>query len=563
MTKKLSNNQSLLRGFIEREFNRSDYTRVSDYFEFFAADKTLKEDELSADDINLGLMGRSGDGGCDGAYLFCNSELVHEDEIKSVADRSREAQLRVVIIQAKNELSFNENVIMKWKTLASNVLDFDKELFNFRDRYDSRLIDFFAMFRRLRQDLMGKTVSISFEFVYVSLGEEVHPNVLAQEAELKEEIQKLFPEEEVHVRHIGAKELMTLVNSAPTMKLSLPLADIPIALGERKDYVALVKLNTYYKFISDDNGNIRKSIFESNVRDYQGYNNVNKAIQHTLSANDKDDFWWLNNGVTIIASDAIQETSKRLLITDPEIVNGLQTSNEIFSFFKNNPDKLDMEYRNILVRVIVAESESSRDKIILATNSQTSIPAVALRTTDAIHRNIEMCLKYHGLYYDRRKNYYRNQGKRPSEIVSVAFLGQCLMSIFKSAPNTARARPSTLLNDDNHYAALYSNDIGIQVYWRSAELGKRVERFIKGSDLPRGDQNDILFYVLYFLVASICQKTDITFADFMNIDFSAIEDEQIQSALDQVYNLYRDMGGNSKVAKGSKLILSIRETINS
>ena len=115
-------------------------------------------------------MGRSGDGGCDGAYLFCNSELVHEDEIKSVADRSREAQLRVVIIQAKNELSFNENVIMKWKTLASNVLDFDKELFNFRDRYDSRLIDFFAMFRRLRQDLMGKTVSISFEFVYVSLG---------------------------------------------------------------------------------------------------------------------------------------------------------------------------------------------------------------------------------------------------------------------------------------------------------------------------------------------------------------------------------------------------------
>ena len=36
--------------------------------------------------------------------------------------------------------------------------------------------------------------------------------------------------------HIGAKELMTLVNSAPTMKLSLPLADIPIALGERKDY---------------------------------------------------------------------------------------------------------------------------------------------------------------------------------------------------------------------------------------------------------------------------------------------------------------------------------------
>ena len=59
------------------------------------------------------------------------------------------------------------------------------------------------------------------------------------------------------------------------------------------------------------------------------------------------------------------------------------------------------------------------------------------------------------------------------------------------------------------------------------------------------------------------QRNALLFADFMNIGFSAIEDEQIQSALDQVYNLYRDMGGNSKVAKGSKLILSIRETINS
>ena len=90
------------------------------------------------------------------------------------------------------------------------------------------------------------------------------------------------------------------------------------------------------------------------------------------------------------------------------------------------------------------------------------------------------------------------------------------MSIFKSAPNTARARPSTLLNDDNHYEALYSNDIGIQVYWRSAELGKRVERFIKGSDLP--EEIKMIYYFMYFifLLLQSARKTDITFADFMN-----------------------------------------------
>ena len=33
------------------------------------------------------------------------------------------------------------------------------------------------------------------------------------------------------------------------------------------------------------------------------------------------------------------------------------------------------------------------------------------------------------------KNYYKNQGKKASEIVSIAFLGQCLMSLFLGKPN--------------------------------------------------------------------------------------------------------------------------------
>ena len=556
MTKKLTNNQTLLKGYIQRECKESEYKEVSDFFEFFAAEKALKESELSVDDITQGLTGRGGDGGCDGAYLFCNSKLVHEDTVDTVAESVRDANLRVVVIQAKTETSFNESVILKWRSLVSNVLDFDKELANFTGRYNSSIIDFFSMFRRLRQNLMGKVVKITFEFVYISLGEEIHPNVSSSEEELKDEVQRLFPEEKVEIRYIGAKQLMTLVNAAPTLKLSLPLSDSPIALGVRKDYVALVNLKDYYKFITDDNGNLRKSIFESNVRDFQGSNAVNKAIRETLSSDDKDDSWWLNNGVTIIAADVNQEMSKRLLITDPEIVNGLQTSNEIFSFFEIEENRNRREDRNILIRIIAVDTES-RDKIILATNSQTPIPSVALRATDLIHRKIEMCLKDHNLYYDRRKNYYRNQGKRPSEIVSMSFLGQCLMSIFKAEPNTARARPSTLLNDDNQYKDLYSDQIDIAVYWRSAELGKRVEHYLRSTELPRAEQNDIFFYVLYFLTVSICKKANIEFDDFLSIDFDSIEDSQIKNALDVVYEQYKALGGNSKVAKGSELIKKI------
>ena len=66
-------------------------------------------------------------------------------------------------------------------------------------------------------------------------------------------------------------------------------------------------MNEYFRFVTDSDGSLRRYLFESNVRDYMGTNYVNSSIESTLargrSAADED-FWWLNNGVTVIASQA-------------------------------------------------------------------------------------------------------------------------------------------------------------------------------------------------------------------------------------------------------------------
>jgi hypothetical protein len=49
----------------------------------------------------------------------------------------------------------------------------------------------------------------------------------------------------------------------------------------------------------------------------------------------KRDFWWLNNGITIIATDFSQH-GKTLYLDDLQIVNGLQTSFVIDKYFKSN-----------------------------------------------------------------------------------------------------------------------------------------------------------------------------------------------------------------------------------
>ena len=94
---------------------------------------------------------------------------------------------------------------------------------------------------------------------------------------------------------------------------------------------------------------------------------------------------------------------------DPQIVNGLQTSTEIYNYCKESDETNDE--RKILVRVMVPTEDESRDRIIKATNSQTVVLLSSLRATDKIHRDIEEYLRPRGLFYDRRKNYYRNEGK--------------------------------------------------------------------------------------------------------------------------------------------------------
>ena len=121
--------------------------------------------------------------------------------------------------------------------------------------------------------------------------------------------------------------------------------------------------------------------------------------------------------------------NRELQIVNPEIVNGLQTSMEIYNYFSENREALESEKRSILLRIIVPDNEESRDQIIFATKNQTNIPKATLRVTDPIHLQIEMYFKSRGLFYDRRKNYYKNQGHKPAEIVGVSFLAQCLITI--------------------------------------------------------------------------------------------------------------------------------------
>lgn len=543
------NAQILLENLIEQEFQNNDnYSNISDYFEFFSASQILKNQGLSDDEVDNGIVGKGLDGGCDSIYLFLNNLLITPDVVEHIS-ATKDSILEMIIIQSKKTTSFGEDAVMKWKTISGNLLDLSKTTTDFTARYNADVLEAFTTFRDTYTRLITSRVKLKFRFYYATLASELHPNVIQQAEELKDTIKGLFPNAVVEVTFVDSDTLFDMYNAVIENRVNLKFADIPISPNQ-KNYIALVDLKSYFNFIVNDEGDVRKSFFDSNVRDYQGKNNVNSSISETLHRADDNDFWWLNNGVTVLASEATLVNNREL-----QIVNGLQTSMEIYNYFSENREALESEKRSILLRIIVPDNEESRDQIIFATNNQTNIPKATLRVTDPIHLQIEMYFKSRGLFYDRRKNYYKNQGRKPAEIVGVSFLAQCLITIFLKKPDYARARPSTLLNDEKTYNELYEKNNDLEVFYRVALLGKKIQKNVRsGSDYSSAEKSDILYYVLYAVIADALGKKNITPADIKNLDMDSVTDTIIENIRNRVYEIYKQHGGNGRVAKSAEFI---------
>lgn len=554
MATQLTNNQILLRECFKQEFEESSgYNDINTYFEHFAASQVLKDFNLSDEEIDSGNSGGGNDGGCDNLYIFLNGELITADQVEGL-NATKGSYLDFFILQSKNTTSFGEDALMKWKTVSDNLLNMSNILDNFSDRYNETTIESFGLFRDVIAKLVRSQVKVRFFYYYITLGTEIHHNVAMQANELKTLVKAYYPSSEVHVHFITADQLIDMYNADSETRVNLELADQPISLSEN-EYISLVKLGTYFKFITDDNLFLRKTFFEANVRDYQGHNSVNSSIANTLEGEGNEDFWWLNNGVTILSTDIKLITNKSLQVVNPEIVNGLQTSREIYNYFSENKEKIDEDSRTILVRVIRPKSEESRDNIIFSTNNQTSIPKSSLRVTDTIHLQIEMYFKNRGLYYDRRKNYYKNQKKKAIDIISVSFLAQCLISLVLRKPDFARARPSTLLTDEETYKYLYETNQDLEAYYKAAKVGRNIQNKLKSNGkITNTEINDILFYVIYAVVANVLKKKEISFLDLKSLNLNNITETEIITISDKIYNKYKELGGNSRIAKSQGFI---------
>lgn len=549
-----------------------------EFFEFFTAQQILRNYASSPTDIQNGMVGGSGqkhgdgdpgsDGGIDGFYLLVNgrfiSDLEAAEDLKSL---KQNVVIDLILIQSTREQKFLMNRVLRMSEAVENILQLGRRPEDFTEQYNESLLDAIERFRTAHRVLAGKFPTLNVSYFQVTKGERsrVSADVQKKADGLEEKTKALLATVTVaKFAFVGARELIELAIKPP--KTTSPLPFVDSMDSPKGGYAAFVKLSDFYKFVTDDDGEMIDHLFDFNVRDYQGDVEVNKGIRGTLTDQPAtEDFWWLNNGVTIVATRVKPGGHRELVIEDPYIVNGLQTSQEVYDYFRVNGEALSKDDRQALVRIIASTDSTTQDNIIRATNSQTGMGPASLWATDPIHRDLEKLFPSAGLYYDRRKNYWRNRDIAIAKIVSIQDLAQSIISMVLRAPDDARARPSKYFKQKNRalYQKVFAPWFPIDIYTACAVTRKRAEVYLRKVEPDSRHRNNLLFYVL-LTVGCLATKSRApqpkTLAKWLTT--KPVDDVLLDEALGMVRPLYDGLGADDKAAKGSELVGLVQDAID-
>jgi hypothetical protein len=525
---------------------------VSTAFERYCIELIFKDADLSDDEISSGLTGGGNDGGVDGIYFFVNRQLMLEES--AVPKQTLTAELWIV--QAKNEKGFGENAVSKMQLFASDVFNFSKPVDSLT-YYNTLVRDAIESFREKYESIISQPHRFTLTFAYACKSDQdPNPSVILRVEELKAAIRALISSSEIDFQFWGARRLTEAWRHPPNRALSLEVAKYLMA--DDGAVVCLSRLDRFAEFLTDENGNLRQYLLEPNVRDYAGERNpVNMDIRQTLGSSEVKEFWWLNNGVTILA-DECSIAAGKVQIVAPELVNGLQTSHEIFNYFSSHKSEDD---RTILVRVILPPDEQTRRRVVKATNNQTPVSPLSLRATDDIHFDIEELFKLYQLYYDRRKGEYRRLKKPISNIVSIKDLAQTLMATVLQRPDEARARPMSMLKTDDGYARIFDVSAPRELFLVSILLDRQVSAYLaKRDDISKDVRTDIRYYMDTWITSQLTKKNSPSQADIAGLAAAVkagIPNLILGECCAAVLAVYQSHGGDARAAKGPEMRNSV------
>lgn len=512
-----------------------------DFFARFCIKQILKARDIGSDEQDDGYTSGDHDGGVDGAYLFISGKFVADDSDLADFGEYERLTLDFHLIQATRSPHFSAEHIRKFEDSVKDLLDLTKDVDAKPGVYNPSVRGIMRRFRNCWQALNTKLPSTTITFHIASKGDEVHKNVTDRSEPLKEIVKNLYPCD-CNVRFYNAKILLDMAKIPRRTPVTLKFTPPHVASSNLGNaYAVLVLLSDYIDFLVAPNGDRRDFILQPNVRGFLGEKGINSNIFKTLTSKTPhiEEFWWLNNGVTLTASK-VESGINSLTLIDARLVNGLQTSRMVYQYYKDRETELRADKRHILIKVIEAKPKVARH-IVTTTNSQTRIHPIYLRTaTDDIHDKIEAALPSFGFHYERVKNqYYDDETVRRDQTVTLPYLTRAIIAIFMQEPGAARGGPDKFA--EKHYIKMFKPTSKPEFFGHIAQIMKRVDAFLATKVILKNDRTNLCYYIAYDVTCSALKRCRLQRGLITDLKLKKITDQLLDASFKRVDRIYRKL----------------------
>jgi len=263
---------------------------------------------LSFEVIQNSIVDGGNDGGIDSIIVIIDDFVPESIEDLDDIKFTRKTSVTILISQCKKETSFKETAIDKLITSLPELFNLAKSIDALLIRFNPNLVEKATIAREAwkRCSIGGGKLNIGFNYCTNAESVEVNGSFNDKISQLGSMAQTQFVGAKIEYTNYSSEELLKLYQTQKQQRLQIKYKETPLSTSYSDfgiGYVGTVKLADYKIFLTDEDNTIREDLFENNIRHFQGLVDVNKKIKNSIENPSNEDFWWLNNGITIIASN--------------------------------------------------------------------------------------------------------------------------------------------------------------------------------------------------------------------------------------------------------------------
>lgn len=402
-------------------------------------------------DVLDGFTDGPGDGGID--FIYSNSEKIYLIQGKSSANISYD-EIRDLL------LKMNETII----NLNNKNNDY----------YINKLV-------QLYNDKIETLDTIEYELVLftntiIDDALRLRIDKLSKTDELKDYTVTIYGKEEID------NQVMNIDNGDILVDTGKLLLDSPknyLTYMDGMGAIFSIRASSLKELYAKYSNN---GLFGYNLREHIVQKSVDSGIEKTIKQ-EKDNFWFFNNGITIGCSDYIIDGNK-LVLYNFSIINGAQTTTNIG---KSNVINSDNDFP--LVCKVVKSANSLEDEFIRriseASNSQKPIKFRDLKS----NASEQKLLQSKSLNATNKLAIEIKRGVRPRNYkyveswqrVTNEYIGQLLWACQYQCPGSARSKTSDIFGNETTYNMIFSKDkiskYDCETLFSFVKLGKLYDEF--------------------------------------------------------------------------------------